>query len=90
MRVPIPKTPTKQTTRDDRLRIQTLYYTAGWTVDDILLQSPRFTRKQVDHALQCRPTLQKHHCGRKPPLSTPQRKHLIDWTTFSSLSRDIP
>jgi hypothetical protein len=35
--VPTPKTPTKPTSRDDRLRIQTLYYIAGWTVDDILL-----------------------------------------------------
>ena len=88
--LPTPKTPTKQTSRDDRLRIQTLYYTAGWSVSDILLQSPRHTRRQVDYALQCRPTPQKQRCGRHPLLSTPQRKQLIDWATFNSLSRDIP
>ncbi|KAE9369638.1 hypothetical protein N431DRAFT_312604, partial [Stipitochalara longipes BDJ] len=28
--------------------------------------------------------------GRHILLSTPQRKRLIDWATFNSLSRDIP
>jgi hypothetical protein len=93
MWVPTPKTPPNRTptTRDDRLRIQTLYYTAGWTVDDILLQSPRFTRRQVDYALHLpRPTPQKTRCGRKPFLSTPERKHLISWATYNSLTREIP
>jgi hypothetical protein len=31
---PTPKTPTKQTTRDIRLRIQTLYWEAKWSTDD--------------------------------------------------------
>jgi hypothetical protein len=88
--VPIPKTPTKPTSRDDRLRIQTLYYTAGWTVSDILLQNPKLTRRQVNYALSFRPTPQKQRCGRRPLLTTPQRKHLIGWATFNSLSRDIP
>jgi hypothetical protein len=88
--VPTPKTPTKLTSRDDRLRIQTLYYTAGWSIHDILLQNPKLTRRQVDYALSFRPTPQKQRCGRHPLLSTPQRKHLIDWATFNSLSRDIP
>jgi hypothetical protein len=90
--VPTPKTHPNSTptTRDDRLRIQTLYYTAGWTVDDILLQSPRFTRKQVDRALHCRLTPQKTRCGRKPLLSTPERKSLIGWATYNSLTREIP
>ena len=34
--IPTPKTPTHQISRDDRLRAQTLYYDAGWDVDDIL------------------------------------------------------
>ncbi|PMD41838.1 hypothetical protein L207DRAFT_404572, partial [Hyaloscypha variabilis F] len=86
-----PKTPNSNpTSRDNRLRIQTLYYTAGWKVDDILLQNPRLTRRQVDYALHFRPTPQKQRCGRHPLLSTPQRKRLIDWATFNSRSRDIP
>jgi hypothetical protein len=32
----------------------------------------------------------KQRCGRHALLTTPQRKHLIDWATFNSLSRDIP
>ena len=38
--VPTPKTPPyhpHETTHDDRLRVQTLYYDAGWSVDDIIL-----------------------------------------------------
>jgi uncharacterized protein (DUF433 family) len=77
--VPIPKTLNNDpTSRDDRLKIQTLYYIAGWTVDDILLQNPRLSRRQVDYALRFRPTPQKQRCGRYPLLNTPQRKRLID------------
>jgi uncharacterized protein (DUF433 family) len=42
--------------RDDRLRIQTLYYTAGWSIDDILLQNPHITHWQIQYALENRPT----------------------------------
>jgi uncharacterized protein (DUF433 family) len=69
--VPTPKTPTKPTSRDDRLKIQTLYYTAGWTVSDILLQNPTLTRQQVDYALRFRPTPQKQRCGHRPSITTP-------------------
>jgi len=54
-RVPTPKTPIHQTSRDDRIRIQTLFYTAGWSIDDIILQL-NFTRRQVLYALEHRPT----------------------------------
>ena len=88
--VPTLKTPTQVTSRDDRLRIQTLYYTAGWTVNDILLQNPRITRRQVQYSLENRPTLQKHACGRHVLLDTPHRKYLIEWVTQSSFTREIP
>jgi hypothetical protein len=89
--VPVPKIQNNDpTTRDGRIKIQTLYYTASWTVDDILLQNPDLSRRQVDYAFQFRPTPQKKRCGRHPLLNTPQRKRLIDWATFNSLTRDIP
>jgi hypothetical protein len=34
--IPTPKTPRKQCSRDDRLRVQTLYFDAGWTQDQII------------------------------------------------------
>lgn len=89
-RVPTPKTPSHTTTRDDRLRIQTLYYTAGWSIDDLLLQGP-FTRRQIDYALQSRLTPQKKgHSGRHILLDTPRRKELVAWVTASSYNRDVP
>ena len=81
-RVPILKTPIHQTSRDDRIRIQTLFYMAGWSIDDIILQL-NFTRRQVLYALEHRPTPQKHH-GRYLLLDTPKRKLLIDWVTANS------
>jgi hypothetical protein len=55
--IPTPKTPNNHpTSRDNRFRIQTLYYTAGWTVSDILLQNPQLSRRQVDYALRFRLT----------------------------------
>ena len=85
--VPTPKTPIHQTTRDDRLRIQTLFYEASWDIDDIILQL-NFTRRQVLYALEHRITPQKYH-GRRPLLNTPQRKHLIDWVTASPTNRRV-
>jgi len=88
--VPTPKTPTHFASRDDRLRIQTLYHDAGWTVTDILLQNPQITQRQVYYALTHRLTPQKHTTGRHALLDTPHRKHLINWVTQSSFTREIP
>jgi transposase len=93
--LPTPRTPSKQQlTRDDRLRISTLYYDAGFTQDDIVLQTG-YTRNQVQWALSHRLTPQKYTRGRKALLNTPQRKRLIEWVTASSINRrtqwkDIP
>jgi hypothetical protein len=92
--VPTPKTLRKQLTRDDRLRIETLYYDANFTQAQIALQlniSPR----QVGYALCHRLTPQKPKCGRKVLLNTPQRKRLIEWVCASESNRrtrwtDIP
>jgi len=48
--VPTPKTPHKQCTRDDRIRIETLYFDAGFTEDEIALQLNK-TPRQVGYAL---------------------------------------
>jgi hypothetical protein len=87
--IPTPKT-IKQTTRDDRIRIQTLYYHAGFTIDQIVLQLYPFTRRQVEYALQHPITPKKKACGRRPFLSTPRRKFLIDWVCSSKINRRMP
>jgi len=68
-----PRTPPHESSRDDRLRVQTLYYDAKWTIDDIILQT-NLTRRQVEYALHHRPTPQKHSSGRYILLNTPKRK----------------
>ncbi len=75
-RIPTSKTPIHQTSQDDCLRIQTLFYTAGWSIDDIILQL-NFTRRQVLYALEHCPTSQKHH-GCHLLLDTSKQKLLID------------
>ncbi len=70
--VPTPKTPRKkQCSRDDRLRIETLYFDAGFAQDEIALQLYPITLGQVPYALSHRLTPQKHYRGRKVLLSTP-------------------
>lgn len=84
--VPTPKTPRKECTRDERLKVQTLYFDAGFTQDQIALQL-KLTPRQVQYALDHRLTPQKSRCGRKPFLNTPQRKRLIEWVTASRDNR---
>ncbi len=77
--IPTSKTPIHQISRDDCLRIQTLFYTAGWSIDDIILQL-NFSRCQVLYALEHHPTPQKHHSCHLL-LDIPKQKLLIDWVT---------
>ena len=86
--VPTPKTP-HITTRDDRLRIQTLFNEAGWEINDIALQL-NFTRRQILYALENRLTPQKYYTGRYILLDTPKRKHLISWVTVNAQNRRVP
>lgn len=89
--VPTPKTPTKrsiETDRDTRLQAHTLYYCAGWTMDNIALQLG-LTLHQVRWALCHRLTPQKAKTGRRTLLDTPQRKRLIEFITQSKQSRRI-
>ncbi|CZS92554.1 uncharacterized protein RAG0_03167 [Rhynchosporium agropyri] len=87
--VPTTKTPTKTTSRDERVRCHTLYFDAGWTQDQIALQL-NLTRRQVQHALATRLTPQHHLRGRRAYLNTPQRKRLIEWVTSSKANRRTP
>jgi hypothetical protein len=85
----IPKTLKKQTSRDDRLRIETLYFDAGFTLDQIALQL-NLTKRQIQYALSHQLTPQNHIHGRKVFLNTPQRKRLIELVTASGTNRRIP
>ena len=87
--VPTPKTPTHPTSRDDRLRVQTLFNQANWEIDDIALQL-NLTRRQVEYALTHRLTPQKHRSGRHLLLNTPKRKALISWVCANAENRRVP
>jgi hypothetical protein len=78
--VPTPKTPTKQCSRDDRLRVQTLYFEASFTQDQVVLQTG-LTRSQVQYCLAHRLTPQRFF------FNTPQRKRLIEWVCSSQKNR---
>ena len=89
--IPTPKTPTHESSRDQRLQLQTLYYTAGWSVTDLLLTFPKLTRRQIDYALDNRPTPQKPgHCGRPFLLTPHHRKELVAWATIDTYTRGVP
>jgi len=92
LHVPTPKTPThRDLGGDDKLHIQTLYYTAGWSIDETRLQFPKITPRQIQYALETRPTPQrKGHCGAHALLNTPWRKELVQWVTSRSLTREVP
>ncbi len=87
--IPTPKTPTKDCTRDQRLRAQTLYFDAHWTKAEIALQL-NLTIDQVKYALRHRVTPQKTRSGRRPLLGLVERKQLIDWVCESRKNRRTP
>ncbi|PMD12280.1 hypothetical protein NA56DRAFT_501704 [Hyaloscypha hepaticicola] len=88
--LPVPKQPRQpELIRDQRLRIQTLFFDANFTRDQICLQTGH-TYKQVCHVLTHCLTPQKRRTGRRVILNTPQRKRLIQWVTVSEENRDTP
>ena len=89
--VPTPKQASKhdELTRDQRLRVQTLFNDAHYTVSQIALQTG-YTERQIRYALAHRLTPQKHRTGRRVLLNTPQRKKLIQWVTSSQANRETP
>jgi hypothetical protein len=90
--IPTPKTPTKHKnlTRDDRLCIQTLFFHAGFTKDQIALQLPHVSIDQIKYAISHRLTPQKTRSGRCPLFSLAERKQLIDWVYVSKENRRVP
>jgi hypothetical protein len=87
--VPTPKTPIKNTTRDQRIRAQTLFFDAGWSKPQIALQLD-LTLDQVKYALRHRTTLQKTRSGRRPFLGPAERIQLIEWVCASKKNRRTP
>jgi hypothetical protein len=89
--IPTPKTPTKgrNTTRDERLQVQTLFHYAKWNPSEIALQL-NLTPDQVSYALQHRATPQKNRSGRRPLLGPAERKQLIEWVCASGKNRRTP
>jgi ketohexokinase/beta-glucosidase len=87
--IPTPKTPTHDTSRDIRLKVQTLYLHAGWTKDDIALQL-NLTPYQVQYAISHRITPQKKRSGRQPLLGPAERKQLVEWVCASRKNRRTP
>lgn len=75
--------------RDDRLRIQTLFFDANHTRSQICLET-NYSYDQVCYAIRNRLTPQKRKCGRKVLLNSPQRKRLIQWVTASQENRKTP
>jgi hypothetical protein len=87
--IPVPKQKSPELTRDQRLRIQTLFFDANFTREQIALQTGH-TYDQVCYAIRHRLTPQKQKTGRRVLLNTPQRKKLIQWVTASQENRETP
>jgi hypothetical protein len=89
--IPTPKTPqhSPESTRDIRLKVQTLYLQAGWSKDDIALQL-NLTPAQVQYAIRHRVTPQKARSGRRPLLGPAERKRLVEWVCTSAKNRRTP
>lgn len=86
--VPVPKQKKRpDLTRDERLRVQTLFFDAGYTREQICLQTD-YTYDQVTYAISHRLTPQKTKSGARVFLNTPQRKRLIQWATASQNNRE--
>lgn len=84
-----PKTPQHHCMRNDRLKVHTLFFYAGWTKDQIALQL-NLTLRQVKYALAHCVTPQKNRSGRRPLLGPAERKQLVEWVCASAKNRRTP
>src|SRR5438270_4317037 len=83
-----PKERSLETTRDDRIRIQTALQ-FGIPCEQIC-KVLKVTPRQIQHARTHRLTPQKPKAGRKPLIRTPQRRRLEEWLLSSPSHRRIP
>jgi len=83
-----PKGRSLETTRDDRIRIQTALQ-FGIPCEQIC-KVLKVTPRQIQHARTHRLTPQKSKAGRKPLIRTPQRRRLEEWLLSSPSHRRIP
>jgi hypothetical protein len=86
--IPIPKI-RYHLTRDDRHRVQTLFFHAGWTKSQIALQL-NLTERQIKYALSHQVTPQKKHSGGRTFLGPLERKQLVDWVCTSAKNIRTP
>ncbi len=77
-----------ETTRDDRIRIQTaLLFNIPW---ERICKVLKVTPRQIQYGYAHRLTPQKQKAGRKPLIRTPQRRQLEEWLLSSPSHRRIP
>lgn len=84
----MPKTPRRRLTRDERVRIHTLHYQAGWHYQQIS-QELGIPRETVRRCIQGSITPDRPR-GRKPLIDTPTRRRLIFHSTANREQRLKP
>ena len=84
----IPRTNNSETSRDDRIAIQTAL---KFKIPHLIIQEALgVTRNQIQYARNHRVTPQKSKSGRGPLIRTPQRKDLENWLHASPSHCRIP
>ena len=77
----------KELNRDQRFRIQTLRE-SGKTYQQIA-QQLHVTQRAVQYACTHRFTPQKHYSGRRPNVTTPTRKRIVDFVYENKKNRQL-
>ncbi len=84
-RIPTPKQSRKELSRDDRLRIQTLFCDAGWTCTQISFRAG-ISYGQIQYTLRHRITPKKQKTGRKVLFVRTHRRRSI-WSHFDNTTK---
>lgn len=86
---PPPRTRAPELTRDQKIEMRTLRTHNKWTYSTIA-KATGHTIGQVRLALTGPLTPQKHRCGKKPLLRTPQKTQLREFLAADRLHRELP